>query len=231
MIITTNILQRTFRIQYDGFTGSCFTIDVDGRQYIITARHFVSSIAGTSVVQIQHENTWKKLQVELVGHGEHGIDITVLAPGIQLSPAHPLHPTIAGLAISQDMYFLVFPYGLTNDGGNLNANFPIPLVKKGILSALQFGNVKKLLLDGHNNPGFSGGPVVCRRLHDREDELTVVGVISGYLQTSEPVYDVHNQPSLSYKYNTGIVEAHAISHAVDLIQRNPIGFDITPETN
>ncbi len=152
MIITTNILQRTFRLQYDGFTGTCFTIDVDSRQYIITARHSVSSIAGPSVVQIQHENTWKNLQIELVGHGEHGVDITVLAAGFRLSPAHPLHTTIGGLTISQDMYFLGFPYGLTNDGGNLNANFPFPLVKKGILSALQFGNVKKLALGWPQQP-------------------------------------------------------------------------------
>ena len=231
MIITTNILQRTFRLLIGNREGTCFTVDVDDRQYLITAQHIVQSIAGSATVDIFHENTWKSLGVELVGHGKPGIDITVLAPRLRLSPTHPLHTTIAGLAISQDVYFLGFPYGLTNEVGDLNDNFPFPLVKKGILSALQFGNVKKLLLDGHNNPGFSGGPVVCHRMHDREDELTVVGVVSGYLQTSEPVYDIHNQPALSYEYNTGIVEAHAISHAIDLIHRNPIGFDIPSGAN
>ena len=130
MLMTTNILQRTFRIQYGGFTGTCFTVDVGGRQYLITARHVVSSIAGPNMVQIQHENTWKSLAVELVGHGQGDIDrMTVLAPPVQISPTHPLPTGTAGMMLSQDIYFLGFPYNLTNDGGNINRNFPVPLVK------------------------------------------------------------------------------------------------------
>ena len=96
MLMTTNILQRTFRIQYGGFTGTCFTVDVDGRQYLITARHIVSSIAGPNMVQIQHENTWKSLAVELVGHGQGDIDVTVLAPPVQISPTRlcPQEPLV-----------------------------------------------------------------------------------------------------------------------------------------
>ena len=78
--------------------------------------------------------------------------------------------------LSQDVYFLGFPYDLTNDGGTINRNFPIPLIKKGILSAIQVGEVKTLLLDGHNNPGFSGGPVVCQIVNGRSDELTAIGI-------------------------------------------------------
>ena len=226
-IITTDILQRTFRLLWDNRTGTCFTIDVDGRQYLITARHIVEPISGLGTVQIFHDNSWKHLQVELVGHGRQGIDITVLAPRLQLSPAHQLHATIAGVVISQDVYFLGFPYGLTNEVGKLNNKFPLPLVKKAIVSAIQFGDVKTLLLDGHNNPGFSGGPVVCRRVEDRQGVLTVIGVVSGYVHTSEPVYDSQSVTALSYKYNTGIISAYAITHAIDLIHVNPIGFKLS----
>ena len=228
-MITTNILQRTFRIMYDNRTGTCFTIDVDGRQYLITAQHVASSIIGSGIVKIFQEGIWKNLQVELVGQGENGVDITVLAPGLRLSPSHPLNTSMAGVIVSQDMYFLGFPYGLMNDGGQLNADFPLPLVKKGILSAMQFGNVRKLLLDGHNNPGFSGGPVVCHRVDDPKDQLTVVGVVSGYLQSSEPVYDANRQAAYSFYSNTGIVEAHGIGHALDLIHANPVGIIIQSE--
>ncbi len=231
MLMTTNILQRTFRIQYGGSTGTCFTVDVDCRQYIITARHFVSSIAGPNLLQIQHENTWKSLAVELVGHGQGDIDVTVLAPPVQISPTHPLPTGTAGIVLSQDVYFLGFPYDLTNDGGNLNRNFPIPLVKKGILSAFQVGEVKTLLLDGHNNPGFSGGPVVCQIVNDRSNELTAIGIVSGYHDEPKPIYVGESETPFTYYDNTGIVVAAAIDHALDLIQRNPIGFDLTSGAN
>ena len=226
MLPTTNILQRTFRISHGDKEGTCFTVDVDDRQYLVTAKHIVQSIGGPCVVKIFHDRTWKDLHAELVGHGAGSIDITVLAPVSQLSPTHPLHTTPAGLALSQDVFFLGFPYGLANEMGKLNNDFPLPLVKKGIVSAMQFGDVKTLLLDGHNNPGFSGGPVVYQSTTDREGSMTVVGVVSGYLKTSEPVYNASNEATLSYDYNTGIVAAHFIDHATDLIHANPIGFKL-----
>ena len=227
MLMTTNILQRTFRIRYGGSTGTCFTVDVDDKQYIVTARHILSSIAGQDVVQMQHENTWKSLDVELVGHGQGDIDVTVLAPSIQLSPTHPLPTGTDGMMLSQDVYFLGFPYDLTNDGGNINRDFPIPLVKKGILSAFQVGEVKTLLLDGHNNPGFSGGPVVCQIAN----ELTAIGIVSGYRNEPKPIYAGHDKTPFTYYDNTGIVVATAIDHALDLIRDNPLGFDLTSGAN
>ena len=191
MTPTTNILQRTFRIAHGGQEGTCFTVDVDDRQYVITAKHVVQSIGGPCVVNIFQDGTWKNLHAQLVGHGKDGIDITVLAPAQQLSPTHPLQTTSAGITLSQDVFFLGFPYGLANEMGKANNYFPIPLVKKAIVSAMQFGDVRKLLLDGHNNPGFSGGPVLYQSATDRDGSMTVIGVVSGYLQTSEPVYDAH----------------------------------------
>ena len=56
--------------------------------------------------------------------------------------------------------------------------------------------------------------------------MTVVGVVSGYLQTFEPVYDAGTESKLSYSYNTGIVKAYFINDATDLIHANPIGFKL-----
>ena len=129
MIPTTNILQRTFRIAHEGQEGTCFTVDVDDRQYVVTAKHIAQSIDGPCVVNIFHDGTWKNLHAELVGHSKEGIDITVLAPTQQLSPAHPLHATSTGIALGQDVLFLGFPYGLANDMGELNNYLPVPLAR------------------------------------------------------------------------------------------------------
>ena len=134
-----------------------------------------SRLTGSCMVQIFQDGTWKNLPAELVGHGAGSNDITVLAPVTQLSVRYPLHATTAGLTLGQDVLFLGFPYGLANELGELNNYFPVPLVKKGIVSALQFEEARVLLLDGHNNPGFSGGPVVYQSTTDREGSMTVVG--------------------------------------------------------
>ena len=54
----------------------------------------------------------------------------------------------------------------------------------------------------------------------------MLGVVSGYLQTFEPVYDAGTESKLSYSYNTGIVKAYFINDATDLIHANPIGFKL-----
>jgi hypothetical protein len=40
--------------------------------------------------------------------------------------------------------------------------------------------VETLFLDGHNNPGFSGGPIVYRDLDRSEFVYKVAGVVSGF---------------------------------------------------
>ena len=225
MLPSTNVLQRVFHISHENKAGTCFTIDVEGRQYLITAKHLVHSIQKPYVVQMYHDDEWKSLQLDLVGHGPERVDLTVLAAKQQISPTHPLEPTTKGLILGQDVLFLGFPYGIISDSGNINNRFPFPLVKKGIVSALFQDNVKDLFLDGYNNPGFSGGPVVYEVV---KGTLNVAGVVSGYLSKPEPVYDEHGATALQHDYNTGIVRVTSIDHAVDLIRANPVGFELAP---
>lgn len=225
MSITTNILQRTFQFSFGENQGTCFTIDYDNRQYIVTARHLVEPITDSATIRIKHEKIWKDCPVNLVGHGEGEIDISVLAAGIQISPQYPLPPTSAGLTLGQDTYFLGFPYGWSSEVGELNDNFPMPLVKKATMSAIDF-NPNLFFLDGHNNPGFSGGPVVFSEVGKPGAQLSVAGVISGYRFRNEPVYLEGKRTPLEFKYNTGIILAYGIKHAIDLISENPIGFNL-----
>lgn len=132
MSVTTNILQRTFHIRRHEASGTCFTLDVDGRQYLATARHVVAGIQGDGVIEIAHGNgKWLPLGVKLVGHGDGDADVSVLAPRVLFGAPHPLSITTAHLMLAEDLYFLGFPFGMSFDVGELNAGFPMPLVKKG----------------------------------------------------------------------------------------------------
>ena len=70
-------------------------------------------------------------------------------------------PSINGILYGQEAYFLGFPFDLEWEVADeaLNRSFPLPILKRSIVSAMLFDIPQKLiLLDGINNPGFSGGP-------------------------------------------------------------------------
>ena len=222
--VTANILQRTFLIHHEGNTGTCFSIDVEGRRYLITAKHVVEPMGDEAVVEISHESGWLRVPVRLVGHGAGEIDVTALAPQEQFGAAHALNLTTASLVLAEDVYFLGFPYGLGMEvKTDLNVGFPLPLVKKAVVSSLGMGE-GPLLLDGHNNAGFSGGPVARR---GTRKEQTVIGVVSGYRFDRHRVRDEHgNETSHTYDTNTGIIIAHDIRHALGIVGENPIGIAV-----
>ena len=221
MSVTSNILQRTFHIRYENSSATCFSVDVDDGRYLVTARHVIGSIHDCGVVEISHNGCWKHVEVELVGHAKGDVDVSALAPQTLFGASHPLVTTTANLVLAEDVYFLGFPYGLSFDVGEINAGYPMPLVKKATVSALGIGD-GPMLLDGHNNPGFSGGPVACR---GSAKEQIVVGVVSGYRYDRQDVLDgADNRGPYTYDTNTGIVVAYDIRHVLRLIVDNQIGI-------
>ncbi|WP_277372330.1 serine protease [Pseudomonas sp. AA-38] len=224
-MITTNAIQRTFHIKIGDSTGTCFTIDVKNKQYIVTARHVASGLTEGSSIEIFHQNAWKNMPVTVVGHCAGEVDVSVLAANQQISPVYVLEPTSAGMMYGQDVYFLGFPYGMAADVGPMNRDFPIPFVKKGIVSCMLFEEgVQIYYLDGINNPGFSGGPVIFKK--SNVGDYKVCSIISGYRYAEEPVYQNGYPVPLELRANTGIVITYGIKHAVDLIEANPIGYEL-----
>ena len=221
-ILTTNIVQRVFCLFYGNSYGTCFTLDFEGRQYIATAKHVVQNIKDEDTVLILQESQRKTMPVKLVGHTAGPADISVLATNLQLSPTHPVSLSSEGAFMSGDVYFLGFPYRYSSEGGEWNNNFPIPFVKKGILSAVN-AKTGELYLDGHNNPGFSGGPVV----YMDGKKPVVIAVVSAYKAEPKAIYGEGMKTGLFSDENTGIVIAHKIEHALDLIKNNPAGFLLT----
>ena len=230
-MITTNIIERTYLIRYGSGTGTAFTLDLDSKQYLVTAQHVLKGIKDEDVIEIFHEGTWKRLRVNLCGIARDDIDIVVVSPEVQLSPPFELEPTLGGIIFGQDVYFLGFPYGLKSEYENLFRNFPVPLVKKGCLSAIIGKPTDRqiILIDGFNNPGFSGGPVVFRNPANPTSPLKVLGVISGYRFSTDPTYFEDDKAPFTVRSNTGIIICHGICHAEEIISKNPNGIELRKE--
>jgi hypothetical protein len=78
------------------------------------------------------------------------------------------------------------------------------------------------VLDGINNEGFSGGPVVFRSGKQQK----IMGVISAWRQ--EPVQVAYASstpllPKATVRVNSGFIIAYDIHHAIKAINKRPIG--------
>lgn len=221
-MITANFIQRTFRIKCGSSVGTGFTIDVDGKQYLITAKHVVEGFGTTTPIEVFGSGVWTVVDANLVAHGDNNCDVTVIAPMAVMSPPNiPVVPSSAGLTYGQDVYFLGFPYGVMSRVIIGSAGYPLPLVKKAILSAFA-GD--KCLLDGHNNPGFSGGPVLFGQ--NGGVPQNIAAIVSGYRFEKESVRQDGDETDLTFRYNTGIMITYRIDIALGMIQANPIGAPV-----
>ena len=77
--MTTDVIQRTFHIARANSHGTAFTIDKEGKQYLVTARHVVEGIASGECISVVHEAQPKLLEIKVVGVGEGEVDVAVLA--------------------------------------------------------------------------------------------------------------------------------------------------------
>lgn len=226
-VITSEILTRVFHIRFRESSGTAFTIDVDRRQYLVTAAHVVEGVGETGDIELMHEGRWKRLAVRVTAAIPIRADIVVLASPFQLSHTLPLELSPDGLMLGQQMYFLGFPFGMSMPDDPWGRRVPAPFAKGGINSAIvDEEGVHAIYVDAISNPGFSGGPLIFRQSHT--NAMHVAGVISGNAIDRAPVVVGANDrptPFVSHGH-AGLVVAHSIEHAVAAARSNPIGFDL-----
>jgi S1-C subfamily serine protease len=225
-MVTSNILQRTFQVRADSnSSGTGFTIEVDGRQYLITAKHVIKP--DITSIEIKHDGQWKRLAAKVIAVEPEEVDIVVIALNQKISPTHPIKTGIAGTYVSQEVFFAGFPYGsMMMDGRFVNSSFPIPFVKRGTVSALSDGIPGTAdYLDAMNNRGFSGGPVFTTK---DPSNPTIIGVISGYRIDFQQLHSIDGPiPNITTHGNSGITIIYAIDYALRAIEKNPIGFKVS----
>ncbi|NIF29177.1 trypsin-like peptidase domain-containing protein [Pantoea sp. Tr-811] len=213
-MVPRSILTRTFHVLHCGGIGTAFTIDVDGRQYLATAEHVVKGLASGSSISVHRNGSWQEVAIGEVWHSTTGADVSLLSLKEPLSPSEPIGlGTSASYYLSQQIYFLGFPFGLHMEAAQINNGFPVPFVKTGIISSFspKSGGSQLIYCDGYNNPGFSGGPIV---VITPQNQVFVIGVVSGYRYNEDPVMLNGADTGLTYRANTGLVIGWGIDELV-----------------
>jgi hypothetical protein len=258
--VTKNVLKRVVLIRTAKSRATGFTLDIEGRQYLITAKHVTDGLQDQDTIDIGNDEDWSTIRVK-VYRCDDPVDIAVLIPEKQLTVNFPLEPTSDGMRVGQDVYFTGFPRGeIYMKGLAVNASRPFPFTKKAVSSAMETGgnpnSGAKIYLDGHNNPGFSGAPIVFRDIDQSNYVMKVAGVVSGYQPEFLPVlspkkikvgedlskveaWRIITRPDGTrvrledtdqmVASNMGIVIGYDIISAVELIKKHPEGPKVTDD--
>jgi len=246
--IPFGILGRVFPFKYKNSTGTCFVIDIDGRQYVIAAKHCAPGIKNGDSVQLHMKNEWFTFVIRPIFPLNEKTDIVALAADRLIVPKMEILVGAGDMILGQTAYFLGFPHLPPTPYLALSTKFQewhLPFIKNATISTLELnpddGNI--LYLDGHNNPGFSGGPVIIAN-HHKQETLQIVGVVSGYANQNIPVQlaELKESPSEDQKMgketklipyvpeNSGIIVAYSIIEIIKAIGANPIGLPL-PQSN
>jgi hypothetical protein len=113
-----------------------------------------------------------------------------------------------------EVFFYGFPLG---NLGTEALGIKFPLVKKAIISGwVKNKGLDVLVLDGHNNLGFSGGPVV--RYDTQSKKMNIIGVISGYVP--EPINVKHKGDTLLVNENSGIIVCYGMHYIEEIFSKH-----------
>ena len=219
---TANAIYRVVKIRGHD-QGSGFFVDVGRYQYFVTALHLVS--LDEPKLKIFWNDTWQAFPCKVL-NSNIDADIVILRPESTFCPTGlPLELSDKGIVYGQHVFFLGFPYG---DHGKLpfENERPFPFIKWCAISMLP-GLVggQNVVLDGHNNPGFSGGPV-C--FNHSEGKQCIMGMVIGLKEETRFVdhFSREDSTGLVYKENAGLIYAASSVAILSLIAASEPGLSL-----
>jgi len=221
-MMISNMVTRVLRIKVKDELGTAFSLDYNDKQYIITAKHLFKKVAYPYKYQVEfmENNAWLQADAKIFYHGSD-VDIAVLYLHNNEINTEKYEINFSDeMFFGMDLFFLGFPFGYAMEFPNSISKRPIPLIKKGLYSRNIIENgVQVFLLDGHNNFGFSGGPVYYVNMKSSSHTTYIAGVVSGYRYTLSELFDFNgNELPYFIKENSGIIRFYPIKYVREIIE-------------
>jgi hypothetical protein len=210
--LTAREINGVFRIRYNNTVGTAFILHSEKGAVFVTAGHVLSGLVAGENVLFQRDSDWFPATVSEFVPSREGDDLCVfISSSIVLDKLLPPYLNY-GIRLGDPVKFLGFPHGLQNTYPG--KGFPTPLVRHAHFSGVvRLGGRDVVLLDGFNNPGYSGSPVYTS---GKDGKPTFFGVVSGYryeleshgaIYQKEPDGTEKSLPNLYVKPNSGMIYA------------------------
>src|ERR1700732_1806157 len=214
------ILHRTLFIKAGNEAGTAFSIDHKGKLYLVTSRHVVAGLPTSgATLQVWRSDKWEDYKtIKTLFPPSSNVDIAVFETAEKVSQPFEITPVggTEGATFGQQVWFLGYPWGLRSRF----SNGQLPFIKRGTMSAIDATdpNATVMYIDGFNNPGFSGGPIVYWDF--KSHAYRILGVVQGYKEDVARVLvnGVHVETQLLV--NSGILVGYSVTHAIQAIDQN-----------
>jgi S1-C subfamily serine protease len=216
--VPTDIMRHTLMIKSGNGFGTAFEISHHNHLYLVTARHVVPDIpTENAVVQYRVGNEWKDLQTKkTIFPLSADVDIAIFDLDQTSNEQFYVNPMEgeSGPTFGQQVWFLGYPFGIESELTNKST---LPFLKRGIMSAVDSRNLGAVVfyIDGFNNPGFSGGPVIF--FDFKSHEYKILSVVKGYINDTAKTIANKQQVDTSYLVNSGIMISYSITNALEAI--------------
>ncbi|MFW5878080.1 MAG: S1 family peptidase, partial [bacterium] len=199
----SDIVQNVFPIKNGKKTGTCFKINHGTKQYFITAKHIIDNINDGDCLEFLFSGIHTKANVKIIGHHPRAdvsaftIDHDIGLSGLEYY-TNKIEP-------GQEAYFMGFPTRAGRRKNNkVTGKYPHVQIKKATISKIIHSDTDNyLLLNGKNNPGFSGGPVLIKDPSGKKFKVTAI--VSGSKRSKESVQHKEKVKPISLGYRTGII--------------------------
>ncbi len=214
--LTMQMVHSVYYIKCANEAGTAFTLLYQGKQYLVTAAHVVACLpSGGGRLQITEHAVWKDLHVGRVTMKSKNADIAILIPERPLIHSESLEAFEGSWNFAAGVYFLGFPLGLHM----IFEGEYVPAIKHGFVSMEDDDDPDAVItyIDGFNNEGFSGGPVLTQ---DKSGNWKVISVVSGYVQDKAKQRVGTQNVDTSLLVNSGIIITYNIgmvTQAIDAV--------------
>lgn len=212
-------LEATFNLFYDKGNATSFVVNGSKGQYLITAKHvFGNAVQSRASVEIKlvGGKINDDFKCTVYTHKNPAIDIAVLKLDKPIVYTDvPFLGYADSYILGQECLFLGYPmFSL----GSITDIGKVPLIKRAIISGFhEENNASILLLDGHNNPGFSGGPIIT--YNSEMNSQFIIGVVTGYINQPQDVELTIDQVihKIKVNENSGIIISYGSEYISEII--------------
>jgi len=234
-LLTHREIITVFRLRSAAGIGSAFIHWLDGAARFVTAAHVLNGVKVGDNALIQRDGGWQSITITDIAFSEK-LDICAFSTE-DFSISNNLPPYEAPASpLGAQLLFLGFPHDLVNNYPG--RGYPTPLARGAIFSGvIESKDGPIAILDGFNNPGYSGSPVYAR---SKSESTALFGVVSSYRPERRTHGQIYRQfpgcdeeviPDIYTKPNSGMIQvitlqavntvANSISRSIPVKDQNP----------
>lgn len=231
-ILESGHINRCFHMRYSKSYSTCFLHSNNDKAAFVTTAHSLSGVEAGDRIMIRSNSEWIPFEIsEIVIDKLQDIAVFTLN---MFKISALWHEPQTEMFLAQPVVYLGFPHSLSGDYPG-QMDMATPLAKTANFSGnINIGGANLMVLDGVNNPGFSGGPIFHNQAISDDPKIGIVGIVHGYRYEQEEQGRVYRKSGTDGKdtvpteyfvrLNSGMILASPRRYIDDLFEKLPQGL-------